>query len=225
MRVDCHCHILYGVDDASKTWEESLAMLNVAVQDGIDVIMATSHVHYKFPKNNSQRFDEALAQVQALVEEHQLPIRVVKAGEIFLSHRCEDMMNEKRLITMGNSHCLLVELPWVKEAKDQAAEELLSELIERGYVPIIAHPERYAIVHENYDCLHQWKAMGCYLQTNRTSLLGLDPMTKANEVAMQMLEDGLIDLVASDAHRSYPPRLPMLSDVYDFIQCKCGKGQ
>ena len=83
MRVDCHCHILYGVDDASKQWQDSLAMLQIAVQDGIDVILATSHVHPKFPENNKQRFDCALAQVQQLVKEYQLPIRIVKGGEIF----------------------------------------------------------------------------------------------------------------------------------------------
>ncbi len=60
MRVDTHCHILYGVDDASKTAQQSLEMLKMAVADGIDVIMATSHIHYKFPLNNSARFDEAV---------------------------------------------------------------------------------------------------------------------------------------------------------------------
>lgn len=223
MRVDCHCHILYGVDDASKQWQDSLTMLQIAVQDGIDVILATSHVHPKFPENNKQRFDCALAQVQQLVKEYQLPIRIVKGGEIFFSHQCPDMMNENRLITMGSSRCLLTELPWIEDEQDQDADVILTELLNRGYIPVIAHPERYAIVHENYDRLRKWKAMGCYLQTNRTSLLGLDRMAMANQTAEKMLEDGLIDLIASDAHRSFPPRIPVLSDIHALIEQKQGK--
>lgn len=223
MRVDCHCHILYGVDDASKRWEDSLAMLEIAVQDGIDCIIATSHVHYKFPDNNSQRFDEALKQVQKLIDNHQLPIRVVKGGEIYFSHLTEGIMDDDRLITMGNSRCVLTELPWLKDERDQDADEIIMELLKRKYIPIIAHPERYAIVHENYDLLRKWQQMGCYLQCNRTSLLGLDPMPKANEIALRMLDDGLIDLVASDAHRSFAPRIPVLSDVYELIKRKSGE--
>lgn len=222
MRVDCHCHILYGVDDASKNWEESLAMLKIAVQDGIDCIVATSHVHYKFPKNNSRRFDEALKQVQQLIVDHQLPIRVVKGAEIYFSHLNEGVMDDDRLITMGNSRCVLTELPWVKDERDQEAEVVIQELMKRGYIPVIAHPERYAIVHEDYDLLRRWRQMGCYLQCNRTSLLGLDRLPIANEIAQRMLDDGLIDLVASDAHRSFEPRIPVLSDVYEFINIKQG---
>lgn len=223
MRVDCHCHILYGVDDASKNWEDSLAMLKIAVQDGIDCIMATSHVHYKFPENNNQRFDVALNQVQKLIDEYQLPIRVVKGGEIYFSHLTEGIMDDDRLITMGKSRCVLTELPWVKDERDQAADHIIDELQKRGYIPVIAHPERYAIVHEDYSLLSKWRQKGCYLQCNRTSILGLDRMPAANEIALRMLDDGLIDLVASDAHRSFAPRIPVLSDVYGFIQLKQGK--
>lgn len=223
MRVDCHCHILYGVDDASKNGEESLAMLKIAVQDGIDCIIATSHIHYKFPENNNQRFDEALRQVQKLIDDTQLPIRVVKGGEIYFSHLTEGIMDDDRLITMGNSRCVLTELPWVKDERDQKAEVIIEELLKRGYIPVIAHPERYAIVHEDYDILRKWRQMGCYLQSNRTSLLGLDRIPIANEIAQRMLDDGLIDLVASDAHRSFAPRIPVLSDVYEYI--RINKGQ
>lgn len=223
MRVDCHCHILYGVDDASKNWEDSLAMLKIAVEDGIDVIIATSHVHYKFLENNNQRFDDALIQVQKLIDEYQLPIRVIKGGEIYFSHLTEGIMDDDRLITMGNSRCVLTELPWVKDERDQEAKVIIEELLKRGYTPIIAHPERYAIIHENYELLKEWKQMGCYLQCNRTSLLGLDRMSLANEIAQRMLDDGLIDLVASDAHRSFAPRIPVLSDVYELIKTKHGK--
>lgn len=223
MRVDCHCHILYGVDDASKNWEDSLAMLKIAVEDGIDVIIATSHVHYKFPENNNQRFDDALIQVQKLIDDYQLAIRVIKGGEIYFSHLTEGIMDDDRLITMGNSRCVLTELPWVKDERDQEAEVIIEGLLKRGYTPIIAHPERYAIIHENYELLKEWKQMGCYLQCNRTSLLGLDRMSLANEIAQRMLDDGLIDLVASDAHRSFAPRIPVLSDVYELIKTKHGK--
>lgn len=223
MRVDCHCHILYGVDDASKCWEDSLAMLKIAVQDGIDCIVATSHVHYKFPENNSRRFDDALKQVQKLIDDYKLPIRVVKGGEIYFSHHSEGIMDDDRLITMGNSRCVLTELPWVKDERDQEAEDIIEALLKRDYIPIIAHPERYEIVHKNYALLKKWRQMGCYLQSNRTSLLGLDRMPIANEIAQRMLDDELIDLVASDAHRSFAPRIPVLSDVYEYINTRKGK--
>ena len=223
MRVDTHCHILYGVDDASKTAQQSLEMLKMAVADGVDVIMATSHIHYKFPLNNSARFDAAVAQVHALIKEHHLPIRVIKAGEIYFAHETEGTLDDDRLITMGDSRCVLTELPWRIDVRDTQPEVVLQALLDRGYQPIIAHPERYEVVHEDYERLYRWKEMGCLLQVNRTSLLGVDFMAAANVTAQRILADDLLDVVGSDAHRTTLPRVPILSDVHELLVSQLGK--
>ena len=225
MLIDAHCHILWGVDDASKNEEETLKMLNDAVEDGIDIIISTSHIHPRYPSNTAHTFHEALLRVQNLIEKHQLPIKVVEGAEMYF--------NEERLATLDNEYCvpinhtkyLLVELPWTHDESKMNETRILQHIIKKGFYPIIAHPERYEVIHNNPNLIDEWIKMGCLMQVNRTSLLDLDHIQKANEVAKEMLKNKQIHCIGSDAHRVNPPRTPKLSDAYEIIANELGESE
>ena len=223
--IDSHCHILWGVDDASTSASQSLAMLKLAIEDGVKIIAATSHIKYPLYPNTFAILNDALQQLQQLIKEYNLPIQVIIGAENFFDHRTIGLLEKDQFITYNNAgKYMLVEFAWTKNCFDNPTQ-YLQQVIDKGIIPVIAHPERYEWVHENYDIIHTWRKMGCLMQVNRTSILQMDKIKQANEVALKLLNDDLIDMVGSDAHSALANRIPILSDVYKYIKDNYGKNR
>ena len=102
------------------------------------------------------------------------------------------------------------------------AEDYLYELKVRGYRPIIAHVERYFPKGIDLDRVQSWIELGCYIQVNRTSLLGTHgDVCRKN--AEKLLKEGMVHVLATDTHRSEGHRIAKLSDVYSLIEKEYGK--
>ena len=220
--IDTHCHILWGVDDASKTLEASLDMVRLAVADGISGIVATSHIKEGLFENTPQDLEKVVDLLNAEIQKLKLPITIYPGGENYMSYYTMYRLKEGLFATYNHTKYMLCEFAWTKNGKDDPTR-FIKTVIDAGYIPVIAHPERYQIVHEDYSLLQKWKDMGCILQVNRTSIFGYDKIANANFVANKMLEDDLIDVIASDAHRAYAPRYPKLSDAYKYVEKRFGK--
>lgn len=219
--IDIHCHILYGIDDSITSKEEMKKMLAMAVADGITHIAATPHMHYKYP-NTEESITPKFIDALSCIEEMKLPLQLIKAGEVYLSHEFEDVIKNHRFLTYGDGPYILIEFPW-KESDGEPVEDIVEDLIKQGYIPVIAHPERYKIVKNNYDILYHWKNMGCLLQVNRTSILGFDKIMEAKEIAWRMMDDDLVDAIASDSHGLVGNRQPILSDVRAVVVERYGE--
>lgn len=222
--IDTHCHILWGVDDASTTLEASMDMIRVAVADGISGIVATSHIKEGLFDNTPAKLEEVVDCLNKEIKKQNLPITIYYGGENYMSYYTMHKLKEGLFATYNHGKYMLCEFAWTKNGKDDPTR-FIKTVIEHGFIPVIAHPERYQVVHEDYSLLHKWKQMGCLLQVNRTSIFGYDKIAKANYTANKMLEDDLIDLIASDAHRAYAPRYPKLSDAYKYIEKRFGKAK
>lgn len=220
--IDIHCHILWGVDDASKTKEESLNMIKVAIADGVTTIAASSHMKPPLFDNTNESLLAALDKLYVELYREKLAIHIVFGGENYVAHNTIHKLEEGGFITYNKGKYMLVEFSWTKNVYDQPTQ-YIKQILAKGYIPVIAHPERYQWVHEDYSLVRKWKEMGCLMQVNRTSIFGYDTMQKANEVALRLLEDDLVDAIASDAHTCYAPRLPKLSDAYKYIETHYGK--
>lgn len=220
--IDVHCHILYGLDDSIQTKEEMKAMFKVACADGIEAIVATPHIHYSYPNTRemiAQKYEEAIACIQ----ENKFPLQLFMGSEFFLSERTSTILHQEAFVPYANTNHVLVEMPWKKADAGEDVEGMLRAIIEQGYQPIIAHPERYFRVLEDYQLLYKWKEMGCFLQVNSTSILGHDKMTETKDLAWRMMRDDLVDVVASDSHGPFKNRPPMLRDVYAIIEREFGR--
>ena len=217
--IDIHCHVLWGVDDASQDRETTKNMLQIAVEDGIEAILCTPHSlpYYKY-ENDAESLKEPFAQLQALIAEQGWNLEVKLGCEFFLTDASLAWIRNGRALTLNGSRRLLIEFPWYQKVQLGSSEtELLEQVFSQGYEMIIAHPERYKSVQEDFSILKRWRAMGCDFQVNRTSLI-LNDDQKQCELAWRMVEEGYCDAIGTDAHHCWGKRVIKLSDIQEEIE-------
>lgn len=121
-------------------------------------------------------------------------------------------------LTLNGSRRLLIEFPWYQKVQLGSSEtELLKQVLDAGYEVIIAHPERYKSVQEDFSTLKRWRALGCDFQVNRTSLIHNDDKEQC-ALAWRMVEEGYCDAIGTDAHHCWGKRVIKLSDVQAEIE-------
>ncbi len=213
--VDIHCHILHGVDDGSGNMTDSLEMAQLAEANGTKAIFATPHCNMpRFFENFwSAELEQKLAALQKNLADRNVSTAVYCGQEIYLSDGFLQRLARNELITLNRSRYALVELDFYERADE--AYKKIGALVREGYVPIVAHPERYAFVGEDRDAVRKLRGLGALIQINAGSLkgdFGMMPKRTANSV----LEKRLADFVASDAHSQYG-RTPDLSQAHEFV--------
>src|SRR5205814_2128665 len=111
--VDTHCHILPGIDDGPETLNDTLALCRVLVRDGITTVIATPHQLGRFEgKNTPADVRAAVAQLQAILEQRRMPLRVVAGAEVRVDPRIPQFLDEDRILTLADGKkYLLLELP------------------------------------------------------------------------------------------------------------------
>lgn len=213
--LDIHCHILYGVDDGSFSLEETVKMAGIAEQGGTNAIVATPHSNVPdlYQNHWSTDFDLKIELINKALAENGIDLKVYRGQEIFCAGRFAELLSEGKLITLNNSRYPLVEFDFYENSR--TAYAMLRRLKADGYVPIVAHPERYEFVFEEDDAAMRLKEIGCLLQINKGSLKGSFGY-QAKRVAHRLVADGFADFVASDAHSPYM-RTPFLANVREML--------
>lgn len=213
--VDIHCHILHGADDGSGNLTDSLEMAQLAVQNGTKAIFATPHCnmpHY-FENFMSTELEHRFSELQKMLNKHKVSLSVYCGQEIYLAEGFLQRLNRNELITLNHSRYPLVEFDFHEQASD--AYRKIGMLVSEGYVPIVAHPERYAFVGEDEDAVRKLRRCGALIQLNSGSFngsFGRKPAVTAENI----LNNRLADFVASDAHSQYS-RTPNLSQAHEFV--------
>jgi protein-tyrosine phosphatase len=207
--VDVHCHILPGLDDGPDGMELSLAMAESAIADGITHVVATPH--------SSNEYVFSYKRVRELREELQAKI----GDRLVLATGCDFHLNPENLealradaprFCINQRDYLLVEFN--EYSIPPAMDQTLHEIQLLGLRPIITHPERNAILRSQPDRLLKWVRVGCFIQVTAGSLTGtFGP--GAQKYAWRWMADGLVHIVASDAHnmRGRPLRLQPAFDA------------
>jgi protein-tyrosine phosphatase len=192
--VDLHCHILPGLDDGAKTIEDSLAMAEEAIQDGITHLVATPHA------SNDYRFD--FVKVRAARDELQARVQ----GRLTLATGCDFHLDHENLTQLkieSSPFCinqkdyLLVEFN--EFSIPPAMDQTLHDLQLMGLRPVITHPERNGILRAQPDRLRTWVRQGCFVQVTAGSLSGVFG-PGAREDAWTWIKQGLVHFVSSDGH-------------------------
>jgi len=197
--VDLHTHILPGLDDGAGDLEDSLRMARLAVVSGVRCVAATPH------SCGYDGFDSALAKtvlrrtglLQKKLDEEGIPLVLVPGMEILADDGMAELLREGKLLPYAETNYVLVEFRFDEDPVRTFG--FLEELTAAGYVPVVAHPERYPYVQRETDLAEDWVHQGCLLQMNQGSLTGSFGM-EAALCARQLLSRGLVAAVASDAH-------------------------
>ncbi|MBQ7410497.1 MAG: hypothetical protein IJW20_03850 [Clostridia bacterium] len=192
--IDFHSHILPDIDDGSKSYEESLAMLEEARNVGFDQIISTSHYAidcYEAPEYKRKRL------IDDLNLEANLP-NIILGSEIFLTYNIIELLKEYKASTINGTNYVLFELPLRQQFPN--LKDVINRLKENNYIPILAHPERYFIVQKNFKLLYELKELGVLFQANYGSIIGKYGFA-AKQTVKKMFKNNLISLLGTDAHK------------------------
>ena len=212
--IDCHNHSIPYIDDGAENMDMALAMLQIASDSGTsDVILTPHHLNGAF----SNGAEHVLKHFNALVLEtskNNISINLHYGSEVHLvSETVEHIVSQKALTYCGLGKAALIELP--KNSIPNGVERILSELIYNGISPIIAHPERNSALRRDQTPLMEWIEFGCKSQLTGQSCTG-EFGTELQEISFKMIEQGLVHIVASDAHRP-TGRTPDLSRAAEVL--------
>lgn len=190
--TDIHTHILPGVDDGAATLEQSLAMLKTCQEQGVDTVVLTPHFYPWTETLDSflERREEAFRQLRGAMQED-MP-RLVLGAEVAWYPNL-DTMSRIGELTLGESNCLLVEMPnapWT----ETMLEQIYRLGAVAGVIPILAHVDRYLHLQKEgqIDTLQE---MGVVMQLSARMLL--TPLKRRK--ALSLLREGTW-VLGSDCH-------------------------
>ncbi|MCY0876976.1 MAG: tyrosine protein phosphatase [Firmicutes bacterium] len=230
MQVDCHSHILPGVDDGARTLEQSLVMARVAVAQGTDRMFATPHGYTSSFHVDPHVILEKTRVLHTALQEAQIPLKVLPGMEVHHFVRAhggesEDLLRLQQQSALGlggyrNPRHVLLEFSFDDWPRD--AGDTLRQCKMAGIQVVLAHPERYIALQKSPDLIEQALEQGAWMQLTSGSILGRFG-SKAQELSRLWLSQGYIHIVASDAHG--PTRPPGLQEAYDHIEREWGLGE
>lgn len=211
--IDLHTHILPGIDDGSGNLEESLEMCRIASASGTRGIVATSHGNLSSAPLTVEQYKKAYRLLKQELEKEHIPIRLYSGMEIFMNTDAVLRLEAGELLTLNQTRYVLIEFDFQEEA--WMAEEYLHMLEEAGYLPVIAHVERYYFIQRAPEIIYDWVQRGYVIQTNKGSLLGAFGKNE-RDTAISLLEHNLIHVIASDAHGTQR-RTPNMTNIIRFL--------
>ncbi len=200
--IDCHCHILPGIDDGAQTMEDSIAMAKQAVADGVSTIFCTPHTYAADLEQQIQKRDAALEQLRAKLKEENIPLELIPGCEYYADGHSVENAIQRPSCRMGlrADAPILVELPMDLEM--HLVADLNFRAQTRGVQMILAHPTRYNGFLDNVDMLKKCMDRGLWLQFNAVSftlgVLFFKPVPKA--ILSLIKHNPSQILIGSDAH-------------------------
>lgn len=193
--IDFHSHILPGIDDGSRNLEQSIAMVNEAKKVGFTKIISTSHYMENYYECNEKDRRQLLKKVQENVQ----GIELILGNEIYITNNIIELLQNGQASSINGTKYVLFEFPLIT-TRPMNDKEVIYRLVENGYIPIIAHPERYPFIQENPDYLFELEEMGALFQSNYGSIIGMYGL-KAKKTLKILLKNNLISFFGSDVHR------------------------
>lgn len=203
--IDIHNHILYGIDDGSKSLEESIEILKQYKEMGFKDIVLTPHYieNSNYTTNNKEK-QNLLKTLKNKIK----GINLYLGNEVFINNNLEELLNQQEISTINNSRYLLIEFPMNQKLK--TITNTIYELKIKGIIPIIAHPERYEYVKKDITIVDEWIEEGALLQANYGSIVGVYGR-KTKKTLKKLLKKNKISILATDIH--YPN-----SEIYKNIE-------
>ena len=214
--IDIHCHFLPGIDDGPDTMAEAVALARVAVADGITHSIVTPHIHPGRWENDVNSIRASVAGFKQALQAEGVPLKISFAAEVRLTDfifKQLELLHLPFMGTLAGYSLLLLEFPHGHLIP--GTNQLTQWLMKKKIRPVLAHPERNKSIMRDPDLLKPLLQTGCLLQVTAGSLTGQFG-SKAQKVALQLLEQDHISFVATDAH-NIKARPPILSEAHALV--------
>ncbi len=216
--VDMHSHLIPGIDDGSKSMEESLELIRRLSGYGLRKIITTPHIMSEYYKNTPEIIHMGLEDLRKAVKAEGLTIEIEAAAEYYMDEiLLEKIKSGEKLLTFGSDY-ILIETGFIN--KPQMLLEIIFQLEMAGYKPILAHPERYQYLIADKALLEDMVDRRILFQVNLLSLTGFYSKP-VKDFAEMLIERDLVKFFGTDCHNArYLDMLEMLpkSKIYSKIK-------
>jgi len=197
LTADMHSHLLAGIDDGVKTWKESIEILRSLKEIGIDKVITTPHIISDYYPNTPEIIAQKLQELKYEIRKEGIDIQIEAAAEYLIDEGFIKLLeNEDRLLTFGNSY-VLVETPFLN--KPLFLDEVFFKMKSLGYQPVLAHPERYIYLQEDYSLVQNIIDSSVLMQINMGSLVGYYSH-QAKKLAEFLINHKNVHFLGSDIH-------------------------
>ena len=195
--MDIHSHILPGLDDGAEDMQESIQMLDQAWRQGITEVVATPHYSFMYPNICPDRIRTLCREVQKRArQELDADIRIIPGQEIMYSEDVVDLLEEGKLLSIGGSRHVLTEFR--PDVSYSYIFRAVKDLVFAGYIPIIAHAERYGAV-RTAGRVEELRGRGALIQLNSRSAGG-KWYHDTTRWCRRLLRKEMVDLFGTDMH-------------------------
>ena len=196
--IDLHCHVLPNIDDGASNLSDSVRLCAIAESENISTIVCTPHfANYgeieEFVIVRESRYE----QLCEAVDEENIFLDIKLGCELYLDSEIFSAPSLDR-ITINNSRYMLCEFSLGRFDYEEALG-WIDELIRRGYMPILAHPERYSVFQHTPEIINYFAKRDILFQINADSLAGMGGRN-AYSLAHELVSKNLVDFIGSDAH-------------------------
>lgn len=196
LRVDLHSHLIPGIDDGSQNMEESLSLIAKMEKLGYEKLITTPHIMADAYKNTPIIIEEGLEALREAVQKEGIEIEIEAGAEYYLDDGFVELLRKGDIMSIDEKY-LLFETSYV--SKPLRTEEIIFEIASAGYIPLMAHPERYRYIKDPIKEYGRFKELGVLFQVNLNSLTGQYGKS-AMHLAEILSKNGMIDFLGSDAH-------------------------
>jgi len=218
MFIDMHHHLIYGIDDGARDFAGTEKMIRDAVENGVDAIITTPHITPGQEPFPYETYLAHLEETRAFLAREGIPLKLYTGAEILYTPNTPRLLQEGRVPTLAGGQYVLLEFspddPF-KHILDAAAKTAAA-----GYVPVIAHVERYAQVKKTAQLLKLRRECNALIQMNNGTVVHKHRFFKERWVR-RILKEGLIDFVSSDSH-DLPGRKNRMRAAFERLSADYG---
>jgi protein-tyrosine phosphatase len=198
LKVDIHSHLLAGIDDGVKSVGEAVDIILKFQQLGYKKLITTPHIMSDVYRNTPEIIEEKLRDLKRVLLEKKIDIKIEAAAEYYLDETLFNKIDKnEKLLTFGNNY-LLFETNFMNEPFN--LKEFIFLATTKGYKVVLAHPERYVYVHEQFKKAEDLFDRGVLFQINASSISGFYSRA-IQKIAFKLIDKKMIHWIGSDCHQ------------------------
>lgn len=219
LKTDMHSHLIPGIDDGSKSMEESIALVKRMAGYGLKKIITTPHIMSEYYRNTPEIIQMGLEDLRKALKKEGMEIEIDAAAEYYMDEIfLEKVKGGEKMLTFGDNY-ILVETGFIN--KPQMLLDIIFHLEMAGYKPILAHPERYQYLIMDKKLQEELFERKLLFQVNLLSFTGFYSK-QVKDFGEMLVEKGVVALLGTDTHNEryldMLETLPKYPKIYEKIQ-------
>lgn len=217
--VNIHCHMLYGVDDGAADEKMMQRMLDISYRSGVRTVCMTPHHNPRYFHSVPERIADSYERAVRYAREKYPDMTLFLGQELYCCHdSVADLINGKCL-TLNKTRNVLLEFDPYADGNEIIGGA--SRLLASGFIPLIAHIERYSAITAKPELIKKLRALGAGIQVNAAAVMGKYGFFEKHYV-LHLIKKGLVDVIADDCH-DVTDKPPCLAEAYNAVCRKFGE--